>query len=304
MMKRKFFVVILALACLLVLAGCQCEHDWVEANCVTPKTCSLCEEIEGAPLGHTWVAATCEEAKYCQVCDTVEGEPAGHVWVEASCAAPKHCENCDLTEGETLEHTWLNATTEAPKTCSECGATEGERIITDERFKTEESKALFGSWQMEMTMSGEELDMGDYVEEVPFLATLTFSEDGNISMDMGFQDLDAFMEDLHTGTVEAMYQQFEELDMTREEADTAFLDTYGMSVEDYCTSLWAMVNWDAVFDIYEIGFVYYVEGDQIYVADNWDAEFSSSTYSVNGDQMTLTDSALSGGTTLELTKLP
>ena len=59
-MKRTYSVLLLVLACLLVFTGCKCEHEWVEADCVTAKTCSLCQEIEGAPLGHTWAAATCE----------------------------------------------------------------------------------------------------------------------------------------------------------------------------------------------------------------------------------------------------
>lgn len=30
------------------------EHDWVAANCTTPKTCEECKETEGEALGHTW----------------------------------------------------------------------------------------------------------------------------------------------------------------------------------------------------------------------------------------------------------
>lgn len=29
-------------------------HDWVDATCTTPKTCSRCGEIIGEPLGHNW----------------------------------------------------------------------------------------------------------------------------------------------------------------------------------------------------------------------------------------------------------
>lgn len=30
------------------------EHDWIDATCEEPKTCSICGEIEGEALGHDW----------------------------------------------------------------------------------------------------------------------------------------------------------------------------------------------------------------------------------------------------------
>ena len=43
-------------------------HSWVDATCISPKTCSVCGETEGVALGHTWVEATEENDKYCSVC--------------------------------------------------------------------------------------------------------------------------------------------------------------------------------------------------------------------------------------------
>lgn len=102
---KKTFVMLTALICALMLCGCQCSHVWVEADCVTPKTCSECGETEGEALGHSWV--------------------------EATCAAPKSCENCGETEGEALAHTWVDANFQAAKTCTVCAATEGEPLIAD-----------------------------------------------------------------------------------------------------------------------------------------------------------------------------
>lgn len=125
-MKRKWTVLAILMVCILVLTGCQCSHQWVEADCVTAKTCSKCEETEGEALGHDWLDATCEAPKTCRRCGLTEGEVLEHSWTEVSCAAPKTCEFCGLTEGDALEHTWVEANYQNPKTCSVCGGTEGE----------------------------------------------------------------------------------------------------------------------------------------------------------------------------------
>ena len=52
-MKRKISVLlILALALSIILTGCGRDHQWKEATCTEPKTCTLCEETEGEALGH------------------------------------------------------------------------------------------------------------------------------------------------------------------------------------------------------------------------------------------------------------
>lgn len=99
------FTAILALALLLTLAGCQCDHQWAEADCGNPKTCAKCGETEGEPLGHDWAEATCQ--------------------------APKTCIRCDLTEGDALGHSWREANYQDPETCATCGATQGEPLEAD-----------------------------------------------------------------------------------------------------------------------------------------------------------------------------
>ena len=66
-MKRVSIVLLGILLCVL-LAGCKCEHEWAEATCTEPKTCTKCKETEGEPLGHNWKAATCEEPETCTRC--------------------------------------------------------------------------------------------------------------------------------------------------------------------------------------------------------------------------------------------
>lgn len=129
-MFRKTIIICLALIMALGLAACGHEHEWADASCLTPKTCSSCQETEGEALDHTWADAICAAPKTCTACDVTEGEALEHTWADATCSAPKTCTACNATEGEALEHTWVDATYQAPKTCSVCATTEGEKLIS------------------------------------------------------------------------------------------------------------------------------------------------------------------------------
>ena len=54
------------------------NHDWQEAGCTTPQTCSYCGKTKGEIEGHKWQDATCTTPKTCSVCKKKNGEPAGH----------------------------------------------------------------------------------------------------------------------------------------------------------------------------------------------------------------------------------
>lgn len=78
-MKKMLSVFIIIILCFAVLSGCdKCEHQWVDANCKDPKTCSLCGAEEGKKLGHQWQEANCENPEICSVCGVKTGEPLGH----------------------------------------------------------------------------------------------------------------------------------------------------------------------------------------------------------------------------------
>lgn len=123
---KRLFPVLLILSLALLLTACGCKHEWAEATCTTAKTCTLCEEVEGEPLGHSWADATCEAPKSCSGCGLTEGEALGHDWVDATCETPKSCSQCTLTEGEALGHSWNNATCAEKKICAACNFASGE----------------------------------------------------------------------------------------------------------------------------------------------------------------------------------
>lgn len=109
-------------------AAAGCSHSWKDADCENPKTCTLCQETEGAALGHSMqetakVDPTCETAGKtailtCANCGKTEGGeelPAiGHDMKETAAAVAPTCE----TAGKT-----------AILTCANCGKTEGGEEI-------------------------------------------------------------------------------------------------------------------------------------------------------------------------------
>lgn len=105
---KKFLSLLLALAILIVVSGCSCEHEWLNATCITSATCAKCGEEEGFPLGHQWEDTTCTTPKVCTICKITEGEAAGHSWLDATCQSPKVCVTCQLTEGTQISHVYIN----------------------------------------------------------------------------------------------------------------------------------------------------------------------------------------------------
>lgn len=100
-------------------------HRWNDADCTTPKTCTICGKTEGMPLGHDWTDATCEDPKTCVVCGETEGEPLGHDWANATCIAPKTCTRCGKTEGDALGHELVDVQVLKEPTCTEEGQQQG-----------------------------------------------------------------------------------------------------------------------------------------------------------------------------------
>lgn len=123
-MKRILYILLPVLA-LLVLTGCRCKHEWVEADCTQAKSCLLCGQRQGSALGHRWTDATCTDPKTCSVCGKTDGKALNHNWLAATCSAPETCSLCGMTKDIALEHSWVEATCTEPKTCPLCGTTDG-----------------------------------------------------------------------------------------------------------------------------------------------------------------------------------
>jgi len=93
MRKKLGLIIVMAASVIATLTGC-CKHEWQEATCVAPRTCSLCGKTDGEVVDHTWQEATCELPKTCAVCGATEGEPLGHKFSEAGYLTPAVCSVC------------------------------------------------------------------------------------------------------------------------------------------------------------------------------------------------------------------
>lgn len=117
----------------------ECNHVWKDADCITPKTCTVCGATDGEALGHTWKDADCITPKTCTVCGATEGEAKGHAWsewatvkkatVDAKGTEERKCTTCE--EKETREVQRLNRIGEAKDnkiTGIEAGGTYGTDV--------------------------------------------------------------------------------------------------------------------------------------------------------------------------------
>ncbi len=100
-------LIMLAIVFGIIISNRSCKHEWNEATCTEPKTCSKCGETEGEPLGHRWEDATCTTPKTCAVCGETEGKPLGHSpgeWVaeDSTALGGKEVQKCKVC-GETVD---------------------------------------------------------------------------------------------------------------------------------------------------------------------------------------------------------
>ena len=86
MKKIKICSTLFLFACLIfLLSACGCEHQWTDATCKTPKTCSLCGMTEGETIAHDFTNATCTSPKTCYLCGLSEGDSLGHNYLDGYC---------------------------------------------------------------------------------------------------------------------------------------------------------------------------------------------------------------------------
>ncbi|MBO5261607.1 MAG: InlB B-repeat-containing protein [Clostridia bacterium] len=127
-MKKIITTILLCCLALLVVCGmtsCGSECEHIYDDCADTE-CNECGETRDSM--HSWNEADCVSPKTCKVCNATEGDALGHEWTTPDvdlCKIQSTCSRCGATDGENAEHTWVAASCENAKSCTECGATDG-----------------------------------------------------------------------------------------------------------------------------------------------------------------------------------
>ena len=173
-MKKHIALILCSVLVCLIFSGCCMSHEWVEASCEAPKTCSKCGETEGEALAHEWADADCVTAKTCSVCGETEGEALGHDWADADCVTAKTCTVCGETEGEALGHSLILQDmddTTRTDVCTVCSTTVDTPVAD---LATESLELLVGKWTADSFYNGNEVNP---LEET---FTFEFAADGAV----------------------------------------------------------------------------------------------------------------------------
>lgn len=141
-MKRKWILALLIVAAAVGLSACSCEHQWKDATCREPKTCTLCGETTGSILTHDYAPATCMEPETCKLCGETQGEATGHDYVEATCTTPETCMICGETQGEATGHDYVEATCTTAQYCKVCEEEDGSPLGHDFTEATYEAPSI------------------------------------------------------------------------------------------------------------------------------------------------------------------
>lgn len=160
--KKKRWLMLVGVVAFLLIAVMMYRslyHEWQEATCTTPRTCSICGKADGEPLGHSWTEATCTEPRTCSVCGSTEGEALGHDfpdtgWVvdsESTCTAAGSRHNTCSRCGETI-------TEELPLAAH----SEGEWQIEKEATVDSSGKAVAGTRAKYCTVCGKKIKSEEY----------------------------------------------------------------------------------------------------------------------------------------------
>ena len=190
-MKKKILTIIAAVAAMSILSGCCLSHEWADATCTAPKTCTKCGETEGEALAHTWQEATCAAPKTCTKCGETEGEALAHTWQEATCTELAVCSVCGETQGELAPHKWVGF---QETSCETCGAEipEGSIVNGYATFK-EVSYQLPASYQLSPVAN----NLGRFYIDGPTSILLSVYWNSGISKEECYEIYDASMPGLY-----------------------------------------------------------------------------------------------------------
>ena len=131
--------------------GCNGYHEWHQATCVMPESCSKCGATRGDLGEHDYSKATCQKPETCKYCGATKGgpDPNAHVWQFVGCEEQEVCAHCGA-KGSVSHHQFVRTECEKPMQCSVCGA---EGPVAEHDWKVTETKKATCTENGEVTYS-------------------------------------------------------------------------------------------------------------------------------------------------------
>lgn len=235
--------IIAAVVALLIGASLlPCQHEWKDATCTEPKTCTKCKETEGDPLGHDWAEATCEKPKTCKRCGETTGSALGHKideWTtvkEATCSSTGTregtCTRCGKKQQESiakLDHTPGDWEVSTPSTvasdgsistgtktrsCTVCGAVLDKQtykleVTTSQRNALRTAQSYLNTMAFSHKGLVEQLEYEGYSNEDATFAADNCGADWNVQAEKKAESYLSFMGFSHSGLVDQLeYEGF------------------------------------------------------------------------------------------------
>ncbi len=176
----KYILMCAVIISVLFVASSCCKHEWVEATCTEPKTCSKCGKTEGAALGHNIdyksgqiiTESTCTEPGVvvysCLRCNAnIEEviEPLGHSFSIAGTIREATCTNVGIQEFQ----------------CNRCGYEEQRGIPKREHIYVDGICSVCGNF--------EEIDLYMSLSETRTAESIRYLSDRSIQEDEGHYTL-------------------------------------------------------------------------------------------------------------------
>ncbi|MGN0248292.1 MAG: hypothetical protein ACI4C0_03250 [Lachnospiraceae bacterium] len=135
------------------------------------------------------------------------------------------------------------------------------------------SKKLYGTWETTIDYSSamEEVmgfEYEDFHHSFEIKMLLEFNEDGTYCLyadvEIAKETFDVWIKDFISYSVEALYKEFEESDMSRNDVDAVIQEQYGCSVEEYMTDeIYSELDFDDYVSEMKTEGIYQAKGDNL-----------------------------------------
>lgn len=159
-------------------------------------------------------------------------------------------------------------------------------------------KELYGTWSMDVDLS-EELnrqmgeEFADFDGKLSITLLFDFNEDGSFKMYADKEALkDSFaswMDSFASFSVDIMYAQFEEMGLSREDADELVQSSYDCTMEEYIrTMMEDAVNIDSMVAEMQTEGIWEAKGDKLYMSEGEKIDVNRfDIFKVSGNTLTL-----------------